>query len=1498
MAGRNLGDAFVVISPETSTFLAELTTKVKAAVSQVKPEVKVGADTKPAEAAMAALLARVKTLAATLAGMRADVDTKAEEAKIARMQAQAMMLDKTLRNMKADVDSAGIMSAEARMLGLEAATEKTYSAAVAARFALDKLAVTGPAHPITAKLDLAAANTALAAFGKTTEASSARLRILDGSLVKTGMDAADMAQRLRSGNAALAIMGGQAAKTATQVMDGRNAIAGLAASGQGATRAMQNMAAATAIMSGESMRFAMQARGMGSAVRSVVPAINDTESAWAKLQGWAFKGGGGFWGLGGAIGGVKLWHVALDGVIEAIIAVSGAVIAATAGIAAMSESAYDVGVRLHSVQVVSGALGQDIPPLTGKFDALMTAMAPRTIEAFGGGLALINSQSGGLLKVMEPVVNLFDTWIAKIDIWVAHQASFAGAVTHGTEYLAQFGQIIGQITEAIHNLLSKDPGIAHYLLDILVAASKLLDAFTKLPGPIVELTIGLHGLYVWAAVLSGVFLKMLNPLVSMVGWVIKLGAASKVAAGEVALLSEAKLAGTAAADAQAVGGLAGALGKAAGGARAFGAGLVALATNPFVWLAVAAAGLAYVAYQSHQADASTKKFLSDMDTGLARLSGGDAILKISSDVGALNDKIATTTSATFLPKMSEQLSSFGFHGQATADALLGIDKNFGKAIGDVPQMLSSWKNLTNAGKDLAHAVSSIFHPGQAAASVAVTNAVKAYHGEIVKLNAEQTTLFKATGNLVSQGYSVQQSFALMTLAGVKASDSLEVMNQKVANLIIGYKNVTGTGGMLESSVDAVSFAALQQQEKVNDLNNAWDAFFKTVTGGETGFVAFATQTNGLYKSLADGGVKLSDSNGKIRLSTTLAATAADKGNASMTGLNAASLQARNTFLQTANAANTQMDNLNLLANAAGLGQHGVNMLAQANKDMVASMIPAAKGSQAMTDILYAMAQRGGYKGADSLKELSKWAVNTKNPIKNLDDITTTFTTDASNLAGDVKNLSIALGTTLTDAMNAAVFQATGGKKSFDDFATAVLNTSHNSQQTQDTAQALADQLFKLTGNVSDTKDQFMAFARGSLHLTKDESNLLWSEISSKLSPVIDDLSKKNVPAARAAFEAWAGKGGKSGLGMTHTEADSLWKMLTGTFGPTLTDLTKNKTPAARAAFEAWAGPDGKSGLGLTKKQADALWTQLTTKLGPAIQNLPSGKTITITEKGLGSFSVSQAMTAANNPAFGISGRAAAGMYVANGTGPTADDQLIWASKGELVVPAGMVAGGAVDHLRGAIPGFAAGGLVPSYKGDVGGLGPVDHQERGRVRVHDDVGHGEVHDDCDESRDGSDGGGVRFRQRHRVLCPRLPREDPVRLGRHRPERRGLLRIRADGVREIRLQPAAHVRAAGRLGDPHQGAATRWPCVLRLSGRRASARPRRYRHRAQLDDQPGRAARRAGAYRGQPQPRHVHRSPARRLPDRAGRGRARAGVSQRAAGHGVREIPDELVRLGHR
>jgi hypothetical protein len=64
--------------------------------------------------------------------------------------------------------------------------------------------------------------------------------------------------------------------------------------------------------------------------------------------------------------------------------------------------------------------------------------------------------------------------------------------------------------------------------------------------------------------------------------------------------------------------------------------------------------------------------------------------------------------------------------------------------------------------------------------------------------------------------------------------------------------------------------------------------------------------------------------------------------------------------------------------------------------------------------------------------------------------------------------------------------------------------------------------------------------------------------------------------------------------------------------------------------------------------------------------------------------------------------AAGGVVPGTGNG---DSYPALLTPGEVVVPKPMVAAGAVSHLRGRLPGFASGGLVPSYTGAGAGLKP-------------------------------------------------------------------------------------------------------------------------------------------------------------------------------------------------
>ena len=1373
-----------------SDFLAELTAKVKVAVSQVRPEVKVrvDADTKPAEAAITSMLARIKTVAEHAARLKLDADDTGVKGKLTGIQAQAVALakqlaalvlkadtskldaqikaeeakiavwanrlanlkagaDTTVLNAKIDasmakiaalkkeaadikfgaLDPGHLLTAEAALLGMESAAEK-FQATLAKSVPMPVVIELTGLRSQVGELARELSDLRIDGDDKALKAKLAGLELMAVTLQETLKDTeiggdpvkmararrdyADLIASTEKFRAALA-KPVQVAATPQLIMlrklaDGlADKLLGMRASiSDAGARARLDALFARAValretlekteIGGSPAKLAAAVAAittMTAAMNGLTPAITATEGAWAKLQAWAFKGGG-FWGLGGAIGGVKIWHVALDVLLETIIAVTASVIALGTGIAALSESAVNIGQRIQAVRTVSSALGTDIAPLTGKFDALMKAMAPRSIELFGGALGVINSQSANLQKIIEPVVDLFTTWMAKLDIWVGKQASFAGVVRSGTGYLAQFGEIVGNVTDAIHNLLTKDPGIAHYFVQFFVAVSQVLDAISRLPKPLVETAIALHGVYLWGLVLTGVFTKMLAPLGSVVGWIAKFGTASGEAAGAAGVLG-------------------GALGRAGGTLKTFGLGLASLAANPLTWVIVAAAAIAAIVYQMHQGTAAAKQFIGGMTDELNQMQASNAIPAIEYDIGRLNDKIRTA----FSPQTVASIESTFQGGIISIAGFKSAAAGAGVAINSLYHGVIDFGKGDAAGvfHDLASAIGGVFNAPHAAAVHAAEQDLKQYRAELDKLRQTQGNYFREVGVLVTAHHTVAQSFALMDLAGVKASDSFEVMNQKVKNLITGYKSVTGEAGMLEASVNAVTFATLQQQEKVQQLNNGWDTFMKTITGGEQAFTSFATQTEGLYQSLANGGVKLSDSNGKVSMSTRLAADAAQGGKVSMTGLNTASLQARDTFLRTADAANQQMDALSVLANAAGLGDKGVSMLGQANKDLVASMLPAAKGSQAMTDILYALAQRGGYTGADSFKDLSAWVGKTKDPMKDLDGITTTFTTHAASLTDDVKNLSIALGQTLNAAMSQAIITANGGQAIFVNFADAVLHTGLYSDRTHDTALQLAQSLVNLTGSTKDAHDQFMTFAQTALHLTSDQAKALWDSISHSLKPAMNEVTG-TAKDAKTAFEDWA----KNGLGASKDKADILWKEITAKYGPGLANFSLTAKDA-KAKFYDFA----MNGLGLSKDKAAALWQELgqeklteagrkadttmtsfenmakqigisTTNadnLFTALHNLPANTDLKVTMSGDGTFKItgSDGKTYSISPGGFLSPHAQGG-FISGGT-PGRDSVGALLMPGEVVVPTAMVAAGEVDHLRGRLPGFAAGGTV-------------------------------------------------------------------------------------------------------------------------------------------------------------------------------------------------------------
>lgn len=98
--------------------------------------------------------------------------------------------------------------------------------------------------------------------------------------------------------------------------------------------------------------------------------------------------------------------------------------------------------------------------------------------------------------------------------------------------------------------------------------------------------------------------------------------------------------------------------------------------------------------------------------------------------------------------------------------------------------------------------------------------------------------------------------------------------------------------------------------------------------------------------------------------------------------------------------------------------------------------------------------------------------------------------------------------------------------------------------------------------------------------------------------------------------------------------------------------------------------------------------------------------ITVTADGSWAIQQGGGRRVTNGPPEG----AARGMFITSGR-PGVDDQLILAQRDELIVPPPIVKSGAVDHLRGLIPGFAQGGIVGSIRtGTPSRLGPWEQRD--------------------------------------------------------------------------------------------------------------------------------------------------------------------------------------------
>lgn len=490
----------------------------------------------------------------------------------------------------------------------------------------------------------------------------------------------------------------------------------------------------------------------------------------------------------------------------------------------------------------------------------------------------------------------------------------------------------------------------------------------------------------------------------------------------------------------------GLLGKAASGVgTAFSAMAGWLAANWILIAAAAAAAAAYLTYSFKQLTQSTKDFLASAQKTLTNDTLTQGLNVVGTQLKGISDQAAA---------MGGQIQKAGgFWSQAVANFKSGGSTfDFIKKSLDLSQESNSIKALADA-----------------------------YTKDLTQIN----TAAQTSGYIMTKyGLSSQESLNLMDLAGVHLTDSLTLMKQKVDDLVAGWNQMGIQGGILYNSVNAVTFATLQQQSAISQITGGWDAFFKTVSAAPTNFLSFQASMNTLT-------------------------TDAQAAGATFTGLGANSITLQQGFLAAVSGGQQLIDSLMNQVAVGMQGVKGTDLLAQSTKDLTAELLPAAANSSTLTTVLYALAQQGGYKGADSFKELQKW-VNTGaaamqkagGPAQDLQGNIDTAAKSVGTLATDINNMDDAVNTGLVNTMANVKLMLSGvsgelasvGKdiKAFN-ISSAGGTTLFPPSMLVD-AKTLAADLTSITGSAKDGQGYFLTWATG-LGLSLPQAKQLWNDVT-------------------------------------------------------------------------------------------------------------------------------------------------------------------------------------------------------------------------------------------------------------------------------------------------------------------------------------------------------------------------------------------------------------------
>ncbi len=1148
-AGFALAEAFVRIRPTTDGFRAEADAGIKAALAGENPRVVIEAETKAAKVAAMDLRDYINVLASRVKAFRLVADDKAMQATLASAAIELGKLGKMVAKPKIGLE--GATKVQASVLTIDALMDKVSRKLSVAHVALDdgntqgrlamlevqltaltskareiKLGISDPAglmvlDELQRRINDLHSKVLSVGFLETAgNAGEAMRQIL---MLKRLMQTAGLADFLDINMKPSQIMGQLILLRQRIASANLNDALALNMDTSGVMEQIktlrdllhtlpQNESIGLSAASLGEVEQQVNALSMSLGDLAVTEAKATVGSArftggwagWVRMLGTAIPVFDGM--LPGILASIGAWHLLVDVAFEFLAVLIPATIGIIAFGAAAVPTIQDIVKQMGNINTVTQATGKSLYPLTGQFQKIADAVQPQVYQLFGDALTVMNSRAGEFKRLATGAGQAL-TQLAARATSALLSGGFSQFLKKAEADIMGLGTVVGNIFGTIGNLLKTLPGYANYILNFFVTVTHGLEVFTGtgIFSGIAKAGLALHGAFVYAGLGFTAFAFVGRKALTVVGDLLERAAIPLAGLGDGAAVVSGKLMG---------------LSK----------GLAFGAAN-FGWIALAAAAVVIFGYAVTRTSDETGTWIGQLNQWVqmapAGVTGAQRLASAQTNIAIALQGVNVNANKAARP-VSYLTGAFRSLGGILASLLPGLGSLDGSLEHTAPKLSAVQQQMNTVhwstwALGIAHsntALGGLAQDLQTAAQAfglartpaqellkeqqVLTDQAQLYGGRLTKVAVLMGGVSNAQTILTASGVTMKQM-----LDGSKTA-WMQILQQVDATLA-AYKAMGQRAGILGADLNALNLAGSDQVTQMGNLNAAWDKVIGIISGGQTSFITFQQDMISVSQSLAQAGGSARIVTNTFPATATAIAAAAQKSHASMTGLNAASLQLRQTWQTAFTGGSSLIDALRMMTSINPGAQSGsFPQLTRVMKDTLLELVPLGKTSKATRAEMVSLAQEVN-PAITNFHQLTIWLGNTKNPAKDLQKVLASLGVSIQNLANDASTLYATLQTDLLKQFDEAKLKASNVGQALTNFAKDVENVGTSAKKIHGDEATLAADMLKSGLNAKDAGAQILSMGG---HISVAGLNA--SQKHQALVTLYEDFRKAGVGANAAA----------------------------------------------------------------------------------------------------------------------------------------------------------------------------------------------------------------------------------------------------------------------------------------------------------------------------------------------------------------------------------------------